>query len=47
MINEDQLSSAHGRTLLGLEKEHNIVEVAKKVIKEHMSVRALEEHVSS
>ena len=33
MINEDQLSSAHGRTLLGLEKEHNIVEVAKKVIK--------------
>ncbi|MGF2097043.1 ParB/RepB/Spo0J family partition protein [Mammaliicoccus lentus] len=45
MINEDQLSSAHGRTLLGLEKEHNIVEVAKKVIKEHMSVRALEEHV--
>ena len=29
MINEDQLSSAHGRTLLGLEKEHNIVEVAK------------------
>jgi len=45
MINEDQLSSAHGRTLLGLEKEHNIVEVAKKVIKEHMSVRELEEHV--
>lgn len=45
MINEDQLSSAHGRTLLGLEKEHNIVEVAKKVIEEHMSVRALEEHV--
>ena len=30
MINEDQLSSAHGRTLLGLEKAHNIVEVAKK-----------------
>src|SRR5699024_9309253 len=45
MINEDQLSSAHGRTLLGLEKEHNIVEVAKKVIKEHMRVRTLEEHV--
>lgn len=45
LINEEKLSSAHGRTLLGIEKKHQINQVAKKVIKENMSVRALEEYI--
>ncbi len=45
LINENKLSSAHGRTLLGIDKQHQIVQVAKKVVKEEMSVRALEEYV--
>lgn len=45
MINDEKLTSAHGRTLLGLENELHISEVAKKVVRENMSVRALEEYV--
>lgn len=45
LINEEKISSAHGRTLLGLDKKHQLDQVAKKVVKEHMSVRALEEYI--
>lgn len=47
LINEEQLSSAHGRTLLGLEQKQHLNQVAQKVIKEHMSVRALETYIKS
>ncbi|PNZ35615.1 ParB/RepB/Spo0J family partition protein [Mammaliicoccus vitulinus] len=45
LINEEKLSSAHGRTLLGLEKKHQLNQVAQKIVKEGMSVRALEEYI--
>ncbi len=45
MMREGSLSGAHGRTLLGLEDEKKIPEIAKLVIDTDMSVRALEELV--
>ncbi|GGI42847.1 ParB/RepB/Spo0J family partition protein [Mammaliicoccus stepanovicii] len=45
LINDDKISSAHGRTLLGLERQQSIPHVAQKVVSEGMSVRALEEYV--
>lgn len=47
LINEEKISSAHGRTLLGLDKKHQLDQVAKKIVKEHMSVRALEEYIKN
>lgn len=31
LINEEKISSAHGRTLLGLDKKHQLDQVAKKL----------------
>ncbi|WP_323704897.1 ParB/RepB/Spo0J family partition protein [Mammaliicoccus sp. Dog046] len=47
LINEEKLSSAHGRTLLGLEQKQHLNQVAQKVVKEQMSVRALETYIKT
>ncbi|MGZ9849568.1 ParB/RepB/Spo0J family partition protein [Macrococcus psychrotolerans] len=43
MINHKEISGGHGRTLLGLKNEEDIIKVAHKVVREAMSVRALED----
>lgn len=45
MIENGELSSGHGRTLLGLNDESKIETVAEKAVKEELSVRALEKLV--
>src|SRR3712207_4590442 len=40
------ISSGHGRTLLAVDKEEMQIELCKKVVKEGLSVRKLEEIVS-
>lgn len=45
MINDGRLSGAHGRTLLGIKDMSLQMETAQKVIREEMSVRALEQYV--
>ncbi|GAB3068486.1 ParB/RepB/Spo0J family partition protein [Salinicoccus sesuvii] len=45
MINDDELSGAHGRTLLALNDPVQIERAAKHAIAEGMSVRALETYV--
>lgn len=45
MIQAGQLSPGHGRTLLGLKDQKQMLELAKKVIEQGMTVRALEELV--
>lgn len=47
LINDKQLSGAHGRTLLGLKNEADMLSVAKRVVKEAWSVRQLEQYVKS
>ncbi|TDM13608.1 ParB/RepB/Spo0J family partition protein [Macrococcus bovicus] len=47
LINDKQLSGAHGRTLLGLKNEADMLSVAKRVIRETWSVRQLEQYVKS
>lgn len=47
LINDKQLSGAHGRTLLGLKNEADMLSVAKRVIREAWSVRQLEQYVKS
>ncbi|MFC3419302.1 ParB/RepB/Spo0J family partition protein [Salinicoccus hispanicus] len=47
MINEDALSGAHGRTLLGLKDPIQMEDAAKHAMAEEMSVRALEAYVKS
>jgi len=47
LINDKELSGAHGRTLLGLKNEADMMAVAKQVIKESWSVRQLEQYVKS
>lgn len=46
-INDKKLSGAHGRTLLGLKNEADMMTIAKQVIKESWSVRQLEQYVKS
>ena len=45
MVQSKALSSGHARTLLGLKDERQMVELAKLVVQEGMTVRALEERV--
>lgn len=45
LIDEKKITGGHGRTLLTLKDEELMLEVAKKVIKESMSVRQLESYV--
>ncbi|TDL94333.1 ParB/RepB/Spo0J family partition protein [Macrococcus brunensis] len=47
LINDKKLSGAHGRTLLGLKNEADMMTIAKQVIKESWSVRQLEQYVKS
>ncbi|MDG5473877.1 ParB/RepB/Spo0J family partition protein [Jeotgalibacillus sp. ET6] len=42
-ISEGELSMGHGRALLGLKKKNQLEELTEKVIKEKMTVRALEQ----
>ncbi|MCA9653725.1 MAG: ParB/RepB/Spo0J family partition protein [Myxococcales bacterium] len=45
LVREGRLSMGHARTLLGLEHEHDIVALAKEVLRTGMSVRATEQAV--
>ena len=45
MIVGGQLSEGHGRSLLALEKEEKIIEMAEQVLSQKMSVREVEEAV--
>lgn len=45
LVREGRLSMGHARTLLGLEKEHDIVGLAREVVRSGMSVRATEQAV--
>lgn len=47
MLQQEELSMGQARTLLGLKKREAIIEVAKKVIKEQLTVRQLEELVTT
>lgn len=47
MISEQELSGAHGRTLLPLKDPLQLEAAAKKAVEEKMSVRALESYVKS
>lgn len=47
MINEQELSGAHGRTLLPVKDPLRLEAAAKKAVEEKMSVRALEIYVRS
>lgn len=47
MLTEGGLSMGHGRTLLGLRKKGQILQVAEKVIKEGLNVRQLERLVQN
>lgn len=47
MINQKEISGGHGRTLLGLKNEDDMIKVAHKVVKEAMSVRALEDFIKT
>lgn len=45
LIDQKKISGGHGRTLLGLKSEEEMISVAKKVIAESMSVRELEKYI--
>lgn len=45
LVREGRLSMGHARTLLGLEHEHDIVALAREVLRTGMSVRATEQAV--
>ncbi|MCG1010601.1 ParB/RepB/Spo0J family partition protein [Salinicoccus sp. ID82-1] len=47
LINDDELSGAHGRTLLALKDPLQMEEAAKHAVREQLSVRALEAYVKS
>lgn len=47
MIDEKKITGGHGRTLLGLKTEKEMIKVAEKVIAESMSVRELEKYIKS
>lgn len=46
MVKDGQLTSAHGRTLLAIKDEQQMLRLAKRVVKEKWSVRYLENHVN-
>ena len=47
LVQSGELTSGHARTLLGLKDQTKIVPVAKKAVKEGLTVRALEQLVQS
>ncbi|HGO4028737.1 TPA: ParB/RepB/Spo0J family partition protein [Staphylococcus aureus] len=46
MVRDGRLTSAHGRTLLAIKDEQQMLRLAKRVVKEKWSVRYLENHVN-
>ncbi|HDB5048297.1 TPA: ParB/RepB/Spo0J family partition protein [Staphylococcus aureus] len=46
MVKDGRLTSAHGRTLLAIKDEQQMLRIAKRVVKEKWSVRYLENHVN-
>ncbi|EOD7863331.1 ParB/RepB/Spo0J family partition protein [Staphylococcus aureus] len=46
MVKDGRLTSAHGRTLLTIKDEQQMLRLAKRVVKEKWSVRYLENHVN-
>lgn len=46
MVKDGRLTSAHGRTLLSIKDEQQMLRLAKRVVKEKWSVRYLENHVN-
>ncbi|WP_041494678.1 ParB/RepB/Spo0J family partition protein [Staphylococcus aureus] len=46
MVKDERLTSAHGRTLLAIKGEQQMLRLAKRVVKEKWSVRYLENHVN-
>ncbi|EOB9287912.1 ParB/RepB/Spo0J family partition protein [Staphylococcus aureus] len=46
MVKDWRLTSAHGRTLLAIKDEQQMLRLAKRVVKEKWSVRYLENHVN-
>ncbi|MGK0553883.1 ParB/RepB/Spo0J family partition protein [Macrococcus capreoli] len=47
LIDQKKITGGHGRTLLGLKSEADMIKVAHKVIAESMSVRALEQYIKT
>lgn len=47
MIDEKKITGGHGRTLLGLKTEKEMIKVAEKVFAESMSVRELEKYIKT
>lgn len=47
LVNQERLTMGHARTLLGVNDSAQMVKLAKQVIKEHWTVRQLEEKVQS
>lgn len=47
LVQSGELSAGHARTLLGLKDQTKILPVAKKAVKEGLTVRALEQLVQS
>lgn len=46
MVKDGRLTSAHGRTLLAIKDEQQMLRLAKRVVKEKWSVRYLENHAN-
>ncbi|HDB3326652.1 TPA: ParB/RepB/Spo0J family partition protein [Staphylococcus aureus] len=46
MVKDGRLTSTHGRTLLAIKDEQQMLRLAKRVVKEKWSVRYLENHVN-
>ncbi|SHC02615.1 ParB/RepB/Spo0J family partition protein [Staphylococcus aureus] len=46
MVKDGRLTSAHGRTLLAIKDDQQMLRLAKRVVKEKWSVRYLENHVN-
>ncbi|HDE8186705.1 TPA: ParB/RepB/Spo0J family partition protein [Staphylococcus aureus] len=46
MVKDGRLTSAHGRTLLAIKDEQQMLRLAKRVVREKWSVRYLENHVN-
>lgn len=46
MVKDGRLTSAHGRTLLAIKDEQQMLRLAKRAVKEKWSVRYLENHVN-
>lgn len=46
IVKDGRLTSAHGRTLLAIKDEQQMLRLAKRVVKEKWSVRYLENHVN-